>query len=262
MINPIPREKVSVILPTYNEKENIGPLIDEITKTLDNREFEIIVVDDDSPDGTWNIVEKKAKTDDRVLLLRRIGVRGLTSALNDGIDKATGGIIVWMDCDFQMPPKKIAELLAAVDIGYDVAVGSRFIEGGGDARNDKSLDQPRIVYIHRFLSRLICALTSLVFRMNFKDWTSGFIAIRKTIFKNIMLSGDYGEYFIYLIHYVIRSGYKVIEIPYVVMPRLRGSSKTSASYLGMFSKGLRYLYAVLELALFNNYRKLMRPERV
>jgi dolichol-phosphate mannosyltransferase len=94
--------------------------------------------------------------------------------------------------------------------------------------------------------------------MSFKDWTSGFIAIRKKIFDDITLFGDYGEYFIYLIHYAISSGYKVIEIPYVVTPRLRGSSKTSASYLGMISKGLKYVIALIDLALFKNYRKLRR----
>jgi dolichol-phosphate mannosyltransferase len=251
-------KKVSVVLPTYNEKENIGPLIDEIIRTVKNRELEIIVVDDDSPDGTWMIVDEKAKTDGRILLTRRIGIKGLTSALNDGIRKASGDIVVWMDCDFQMPPSKISELLSAIDSGYDVAVGSRFVKGGGDARNDRSLNQPRIVYIHRFLSRLICAFCSFIFRMDFKDWTSGFIAIRKHIFDDIMLFGDYGEYFIYLIHYAVSSGYKVVEIPYVVTPRLRGSSKTSASYLGMISKGVKYVAALVNLAFFKSYKKLRR----
>jgi dolichol-phosphate mannosyltransferase len=243
--------KVSVILPTFNEKENIGRLIDEIISHLGRKGVEIIVVDDDSPDGTWRIVEEKAKRDTRIRLLRRIGKKGLTSALNDGIVAARGEIVVWMDCDFQMPPSKIPELVAAVEGGCDAAVGSRFVKGGGDLRNDRTIRQRRIIYIHRFLSRLICALSSAVLRMDFKDWTSGFIAIKRAIFDHVSLRGDYGEYFMYLIHYAIRAGYKVVEIPYVVTPRLEGVGKTSSSYWGMFTKGLKYLAALISLALFD-----------
>ncbi len=248
-------ETVSVVLPTYNEVENIGRLIDAISEVLVAWDFEIIVVDDNSPDGTWKVVEEKSKNNERVRLLRRMNERGLTTAIATGIRKSRGDVVVWMDCDFQMPPEKIAELLEAIEDGYDVAVGSRFIKGGGDARNDRSLDQKRIIYIHRFLSRLICAIASLVFRMKFKDWTSGFIAIKKKIFDKFELHGDYGEYFIYLMHYAIKRGYRYIEIPYVVTPRLEGSSKTSASYLGMISKGMKYLFAIFKLSLFTRYPK-------
>jgi dolichol-phosphate mannosyltransferase len=245
--------KVSVILPTYNEKENIGPLIDELIQQLAPRDFEIVVVDDDSPDKTWQIVEHKARNDGRIRLLRRMDKRGLTSALNDGISAARGEIIAWMDCDFQMPPEKLPELVMAVERGCDAAVGSRFVPGGKDVRYDKYLRHPKIVEVHRLLSHLICLMTSAAFLTSHKDWTSGFIAIKREIFDHIRLRGGYGEYFMYLIHYLLKTGHQVVEIPYTLNPRREGVSKTSENYLGLFAKGTHYLVAVLWLALFIKY---------
>lgn len=245
--------KVSVILPTYNERENIGPIIDEIGDLLGKRDYEIIVVDDNSPDGTWRIVEEKAKDDSRIHLYRRMDKRGLTSALNAGIDAAHGDIIVWMDCDFQMPPSVVPELLRHISNGYDAAVGSRFVKGGSDLRYNQDIDQDRIVNIHRHLSKIICWLTAKIFGTEHTDWTSGFIAIRKEIFERFDLFGDYGEYFMYLIHYLIKSGYRVVEVPYVLVPRERGISKTSKSYRGMTLKGVKYLYAIFRLKLLDTF---------
>jgi len=253
-------EKVSVILPTYNERDNLRPIIDEIGEFLVESDYEIIVVDDNSPDGTWQIVEEMAKDDSRIRLDRRMNKRGLTSALNDGINAAHGDIIVWMDCDFQMPPSVVPELLQQMSNGYAAAVGSRFIRGGSDLRYNQDIDQGRIVNIHRYLSNLICRLTAKVFGTKHRDWTSGFIAIRKEIFDRFDLFGDYGEYFMYLIHYLIKSGYRVVEVPYILGPRKRGTSKTSESYIGMTVKGVKYLYAIFRLKLLDGlyydiYRK-------
>jgi len=251
---------ISIILPTYNERENILPLITEIIQHLSSKIFEIIVVDDDSPDGTWLIVEEKAKDDNRIHLHRRIDKKGLTSALNDGINAANGDIIVWMDSDFQMPPSVVPTMLHQISNGYDAAVGSRFLKGGADLRYNEDMEQGKIVDVHRFLSKTICMLTSKIFVTEHTDWTSGFIAMRKDIFDRFDLFGDYGEYFMYLIHYLIKSGYKVVEVPYVLMPRQHGASKTSESYSGMAFKGIKYLYAIFRLKLsdtvhYSIYRK-------
>ena len=256
-------QKVSIILPTYNEKENIGLLIDEITELLDKTNYEIVVVDDNSPDGTWKVVEDRKKNNNRIHLLRRIDKKGLTSALNDGINYAQGDIVVWMDSDFQMPPSVVMDLIDKVKNGYDVAIGSRFVHGGRDERDKKSSNSKKIVSIQRFLSLLICRLTSRVFKTNHSDWTSGFIALKKEIFRGRYLLGDYGEYFMYLVHHLIKLRYRVVEVPYVLMPRQRGTSKTSQSYAGMIFKGIKYIYAVVRLRLFddlyyNKFRKNMK----
>ena len=95
---------VSVVLPTYDERDNIGPLIQALLEHLDGTPTEIIVVDDDSPDGTWQVVQEMSANDERIELLRRADERGLTSALNAGIARARGDVIAWMDCDLSMPP--------------------------------------------------------------------------------------------------------------------------------------------------------------
>jgi len=123
--------EVSVVLPTYNERDNIGPLIEAILANLD-QPTRIIVVDDDSPDGTWRVVEEMAAHDQRIELLRRTDERGLTSALNAGIARAKGRVIAWMDCDLSMPPEKLPELVEAL-AECDLAVGSRYVQGGRDA---------------------------------------------------------------------------------------------------------------------------------
>src|SRR5512139_3273139 len=104
-----PPVSVSVILPTFNEAGNIGLLIEALLARLPELS-EIIVVDDDSPDLTWQVVEDLRKSDNRIRLIRRIGRRGLTSALQEGIEAAGGKLVFWMDCDLSQPPEKISEL--------------------------------------------------------------------------------------------------------------------------------------------------------
>jgi dolichol-phosphate mannosyltransferase len=245
------KNKISVILPTYNEKDNIVQLIDELSNHLSRKEFEIIVVDDNSPDGTSLVVDDKKKNNKNVKLLCRTNKRGLTSALNDGIAIADGKIIVWMDCDFQMPPSIVPELVEKIGDGYDVAVGSRYVKGGKDLRYNQTIDHKLITIVHTYLSLAICRLTTYIFSSKQTDWTSGFIAIKSDIFDRIDLFGDYGEYFMYLIHHLENSGYKITEIPYILGTRLAGESKTSYGYLNMISKGIKYIWAIFRLKLLD-----------
>ena len=104
---------ISAILPTYNEKENIGKLISQIKKYAGVHLYEIIVVDDNSPDETWKIVEEYNHP--KVRLIRRMNEKGLASALDDGVRAAQGNIIVWMDCDLGLPPEDIPRLLEKVE---------------------------------------------------------------------------------------------------------------------------------------------------
>ncbi len=243
--------RISIILPTYNEKDNIIPLIDEISDSLNEKEFEIVVVDDDSPDGTWKLVEKKARECPNIHLLHRQNKRGLTSALNDGIGKSTGDILVWMDCDFQMPPSVVPKLVEKVESGFDAAIGSRYVGDGKDLRYNQTVEHKKITLIHTYLSVAICRFTAFVFSSKQTDWTSGFIAIRRDLFDRIDLFGDYGEYFMYLIHHLENSGYRLIEIPYVLGVRIHGESKTAVGYIGMLAKGTKYVWAVFRLKILD-----------
>src|SRR4051812_45475878 len=131
---------VCTVLPTYNERANIGPLIEGILSHTITPHL-VLVVDDNSPDGTGEVVEQMAATYNtpettRVLLLRRVGEKGLTSAIQAGIDAAihthNAAIVTWMDCDLSMPTADVPRLVQCVLDGADMAVGSRWIEGGAD----------------------------------------------------------------------------------------------------------------------------------
>lgn len=232
--------KTSVVLPTYNEKDNIVTLIKEIQKHLDN-DVEIIVVDDDSPDLTWKIVEDLK--DDNIKLLRRINKQCLTTAIWDGITAASGEVVVWMDTDLSMPPEKIPDLLKKIDEGYDVSVGSRYVHNGGtvivEESQDSMLSAVSSFVMNIFLQKLL--------GLPFKDYTSGFIAARRSVFDDIKLRGDYGEYFIDLIYNAIKKGYKVVEIPYILQARKYGVSKTGTNFLQLSKRGMKYVTTSLRL---------------
>ncbi len=237
-----PRRDVSVIFPTFNERDNIGPLILEVLRyTPPNTE--VIVVDDDSPDGTWQVVEKMQGDLPNLYLLRRIDKKGLASALKDGIAVSKGDIIVWSDCDFSMPPFKIRELLEGIAKGLDVCVGSRFVDGGGvqivAGSNDTLLAYLMSLMLNRFIQRML--------GRSFRDYTSGFIAFRRQVLDRIMLRGDYGEYFIDFIYRAIKQGYKIAEIPYMCVERRTGVSKTGQSFFDYLKKGWKYIWLTVKL---------------
>jgi dolichol-phosphate mannosyltransferase len=235
---------ISVILPTFNEGDNIVPLIERIIKSLP-MEKEIIVIDDDSPDGTSDLVADRYCNNPVVRLITRRNERGLTSAVQRGINEAAGDIIVWMDCDLSMPPEKIPELIGKIARqGFDAAVGSRYVEGGSD---DRTSSGKVILFIHKTLSTLITRFTSIMLWKDFYDWTSGFIAVKSEVIKKFPLKGDYGEYFIEMIYCILKKGYKVVEVPYHLVPREHGESKTATNVFGFFKRGIKYVTKVISL---------------
>jgi dolichol-phosphate mannosyltransferase len=227
---------VSVVLPTYDERDNIGVLIERILAHV-HRSVEIVVVDDDSPDGTWQLVEAMAEEDARIRLLRRTDERGLTSARMAGRGLARGDVIAWMDCDLSMPPEVLPSLLEATN-EVDIAVGSRYVRGGADVGHS---------LVGQLFSRTINLWASLLLGWDVKDYTSGFLAVRRPVFDQIDLRGDYGEYCIDLLARAQRLGYTIREIPYHCVPRLEGESKTATNALGYIRRGWKYVLTVLRL---------------
>lgn len=232
---------LSVILPTYNESENILLVLDELAKAL-NIPYEAIVVDDNSPDLTWKVVAEYAQQHPQVKLVHRVNERGLTSAINAGISKAQGKYIMWMDVDMSMPPSRIPALLQAIENGADVAVGSRYVKGGGDARAVNFL-----LTIQLMLSKLLSIMGGWFLGCRFRDWSSGFIVLKREFLEGYELRGDYGEYFIALIYYLIKRRHaKVVEVPYILTPRERGESKTATNLWGFVKRGHKYLRIMLQ----------------
>lgn len=242
-LQPHSIDLVSVLLPTYNESGNIADLIVAIHQAI-QQPHEIIVVDDNSPDGTSAIVQGiiDANTVPGLRLKTRLANRGLTNSIQDGIDIAEGDTVVWMDCDFSMPPEKIPELLAQVQQGYDIAVASRFVPGGGQKEHDVGESYMAIV-LSSFLNFVLRVLLS----PSFHDYTSGFIAIRKDVLRTIRLHGDYGEYFMDLICRAKMRQANIVEIPYYCVSRRSGESKTAPNIRVLFKRGLKYLAMVVRI---------------
>ena len=237
---------VCTVLPTYNERDNIGPLIEGILAHAFTPHL-VLVVDDNSPDGTWQVVEQIAAAHNtpattRVALIRRVGEKGLTSAIQAGIDAAIeehgAAIVTWMDCDLSMPPADVPRLVQTVLDGADVAVGSRWIAGGADIAHG---------WMARTLSWLINAFGVWAIGPQVHDYTSGFIAARRRVLQAIRLDGDYGEYCIDLLGRALRTGYVVREVPYVCVPRTMGESKTGVNLWDYLVKGRRYVATIWRL---------------
>jgi dolichol-phosphate mannosyltransferase len=239
---------VSVLMPTYNEAGNIQELIRETMAVLRDagiEDFEIIVVDDDSPDLTW---QKAAQTPGAeaglVSVIRRMEDHGLTASLRHGIRAASHEVVVWMDCDFSHPPEKIPQLLYMIDQGYDVAVNSRYAIGGGEDRSGKGGP------LQLVLSRLLNWGIRFMLKPSFSDYTSGFVAVRRSLLEEFDLRGDYGEYFIDFIYRVVRCRQsRVCELPYFAPPRRSGESKTGNTMMQYARRGWKYLWTVIQLRL-------------
>lgn len=248
------RPRVSVILPTYNERENIGPLIKAILRSAPS-DVEVIVVDDDSPDGTWQVVEELAREHPNVRLLRRVGRRGLASALLEGIGLARGDVLVWMDCDFSHPPELLPKMVQALEEGYDIAIASRFVPGGGQ----------EYTLIRDLTSRAFNILARLLLGREVSDYTSGYMAIKRSAYEEVPIKPiverlgflhQYGEYFIYMLYRALRKGLRIAEIPYVYVGRKRGQTKTAPTPLALLRVGLIYLLSIIIMRLKGALGKL------
>lgn len=236
---------VSVILATYNERENIEDLLSSI---FENSEYptEIIVVDDNSPDETWKIVQKVANENDKVKLLVRRYERGLASAISDGISLSTGDVIVWMDCDFSHPPKLLPQMIRALK-EYDIVVASRFVDGGG----------MQYSVIRILASRALNLFANIILGFFVKDYTSGYPAVRREVFEKVKIQpllgeargyiAGYGEYFISFLYRAKKKGFKITEIPYIYFARKRGKTKTSPNLLALLKHGITYGLTILYL---------------
>jgi dolichol-phosphate mannosyltransferase len=227
-----------VILPTYNERENIVDLISAISGYI-KPPLEIIVVDDDSPDKTWEVVTEMQSEFHNVRLVRRTGRRGLATAVAEGVANSSGEILVWMDCDFSHPPSLIPRLIEAID-NYHLVLASRYIEGG----------EMHASSLRTITSRLICLFARLLLGFSIRDWTSGYIAVRRELLdeiKIVSLGKGYGEYFIAFLFWAKKLGFRIKEIPYTYSYRRVGETKTSPHLIKLLGYGLSYCWCILYL---------------
>lgn len=223
---------ISVIMPTYNEAGNVKELILRVERVL-KKDFEIIVVDDASIDGTGKYVSDLKRKKPFLRLIKR-NERGLASAVKRGIEEARGNIVSWFDCDLGMPPEKLPQMIKLLGKN-DIVIGSTFIFGGEDKRE---------VWHAQLFSRLFNLLAKVTLGGGISDYTSGFIVAKKRAVSASNFEGIHGAYFISMLYQARRNGYRIIEIPYTLSPRFYGKSKI-ASPLSYLKAGLSYLKVLI-----------------
>lgn len=233
-----PRTGVSVIIPTYNESRNISPVVAECLKALPPSEFdaEIIVVDDDSDDYTWQYPHRLYGHDPRVRIIRRqTDEKGLARSVTDGFEAATHEFCTVIDADLQHPPDKLPELVTALDQGAEIAIGSRHVEDGG-IENWSAW--------RKLVSRgaTTCSRVALPDARSVSDPMSGFFAVRKSVVDDVDL--DPQGYKI-LLEILGKGEYETVyEVPYVFRERERGESKLTAEEYQRFLEHLGHLAIV------------------
>lgn len=211
-----------VVLPTYNERDNVTQLLAAVRRALPAAD--VLVIDDASPDGTSEVVEEVAGELGHIKLLRRAGKQGLGSAYRNGFAVALDEdyeTVVSMDADFSHDPVVLPELVALIEAGADAAVGSRYVPGGATA------DWP----LHRrLLSRWGNRYTSFVLGLPVRDCTSGYRAYRASALAAIEPATTTAEGYAFLtelLRRLSRRGHRVVETPIVFIDRRYGESKMS-----------------------------------
>jgi dolichol-phosphate mannosyltransferase len=213
---------VAVVLPTYNESENIARLLTQLRNVLPDAR--LFVVDDNSPDGTGDIAERCARELGGIEVLHRPGKQGLGSAYRQGFTHVIAqgvDVVVSMDVDFSHDPLAIPAMLAAIESGSDAVIGSRYVSGGG------SKNWP----LHRrLLSRWGNLYTGAVLGVKVRDCTSGFRAYRSSALAAIAPETTKAEGYAFLSELVVRlsrRGLKISEVPILFIDRENGTSKMS-----------------------------------
>ncbi len=211
--------KASVILPTYNEADNIVGLVEEILKNFPSDvEPEILVVDDDSPDKTCEVARNAFAANCNVRIILRTEDRGFAKSIRAGIEQATGELIIVMDTDFTHDPVEIPRMIHIARV-YDIVSGSRFCAGGN--MQDRK---------HYLASLAYNWLLRAVLHTQLQDNLGGYFIMKREKLLSLPLDQifyGYGEYFFRLLYFAQRRGFKIIEIPAIYRLRPHGASKSS-----------------------------------
>ena len=224
-------KNISIIVPTYNERQNIAPLVSLIAEAMNGYDYEVVFVDDDSKDGTATEI-KALSASYPLRVIVRTEEKGLASAVVEGIRQAEGSLLVVMDADLQHPPQVIPQLLEAIEGGADVAIASRYIPGGS---------VPGWGLVRRIISKGAIFLAHLLLPLSrkVKDATSGFFAFRKEVIEGVHLQPR--GYKILLELLMVGYYRYAAEVPLAFATRSRGQSKLT------LSQHIHYLRHVLDL---------------
>jgi len=236
-------DKYSVLLPTYNEKENLPLIIWLLVKYLGpegaDLDYEIIVIDDGSPDGTLEVAKSLQEVygEDRIVLRPRAMKLGLGTAYVHGMLHAKGDYIVIMDADLSHHPKFIPDMIVKQKEGNcDVVSGTRYDLGGGVNGWDLK---------RKIISRTANYITQVLLRPNATDLTGSFRLYKKTVLESLVAS-CVSKGYVFQMEMIVRArqlGFTIGEVPITFVDRVYGESKLGQNEIIGFAKGLLYLFA-------------------
>ncbi len=223
-------ENISVILCTYNEASVIEKTINKINDVLP--EGEIIIIDDNSSDGTQNII-KKLSLKNLKLIERKS--RGLASACMVGLIFSNNEVVCWIDSNQPNLATEIPKMISNLK-DDNIVVMSRYVQGGGDLRSKKRI----------LTSKIINYFCRIILDSSIKDYTSGIFVMKKKILIDVIpFCYGHGEYFIEFLYSAKNKGYKILELPFVQPEDLEGISKTAGSIFRFMRLGISYFLRIL-----------------
>ncbi|XP_055372158.1 dolichol-phosphate mannosyltransferase subunit 1 [Condylostylus longicornis] len=233
--------KYTILLPTYNEKDNLPIIIWLIVKYMDEGEYnyEVIVIDDGSPDGTLEVAKdlQKIYGEDKIVLRPREKKLGLGTAYIHGIKHATGNFIIIMDADLSHHPKFIPQLIELqIFKRYDIVSGTRYRGSGGVYGWD---------FKRKLISRGANFLSQLLLRPNASDLTGSFRLYKKDVLEKLIAS-CVSKGYVFQMEMLVRArqfNYTIGEIPITFVDRVYGESKLGGNEIIQFAKNLLYLFA-------------------
>ena len=240
-------KKISIVVGTYNEVDNVLPLFEQIKKELDENEisFEMIVVDDNSPDGTSDKANDIASSNKELKVFTRFKDRGLAKSVIFGIRQSRNNLVLIMDGDLSHPPSDIVRLYEEMSKGYDMVWASRYVKDGNMSKNESNIFQFVLSLWFNYFLKYFLKLSVL-------DTTNGFFIFKKELLNGINcdeIFDGYGDFSFKLLYFLERkSKIKIKEIPTFYQVRINGQSKTK-----VIQVALLYLKESLKIKL-NKFR--------
>ncbi len=219
--------RVSIVVPAHNEVENLPVLLEALIpaleKSVETSDFEIVIVNDNSRDGTGNLIDEYARQDSRIHAVHRTSAPGFGNAVRTGLKAATGDIIIPVMADLSDDPNDIRQMVRKIEEGYDIAYGSRFCKGGC------THDYPRKKMI---ANRAFNNSVRLLFGIRHKDITNAFKAYRREVLETIGIDNLEASGFDLTVEIPLKAhviGFKSAEVPVSWTERKKGEAKLKLS---------------------------------
>ena len=230
--------KVTIVSPTYNEADSVPRLVHDVGTALSGIDYELVIADDDSPDGTWAIAQELADTNPRIRVLRRTTGRGLSRAVIEGFLSSSSNYVGVIDADLQHDPGILPHMIAALDAGAEIAVGSRYVDGGGTGSWNA---------VRRFQSWVATKLARTFLGVELTDPMSGYFILPRACFNRIYKQLDSSGFKILLEIIARLTPSRLEEVPYTFRTRIAGKSKLSSKVV------LQYLGQLWRLSSVSRY---------